>query len=117
MNEADINIRETAEMVLYDLRKRKGVSIKGAVKHQRIVSQSKDRYSRIKGIDIPTLVVHGTSDPIIPIEHGKKLAEAIKGSSMLRLENVGHIFPFPDMECFSLKLFEFFQEVNKRTTD
>lgn len=46
---------------------------------------------------LPALVLHGTADPIIPAEHGRKLATVIPGAKGLWLEDVGHTFPFPDM--------------------
>ena len=38
----------------------------------------------------PTLVVHGTADPMFPAEHGEALAEEIPGARRLRLEGAGH---------------------------
>jgi pimeloyl-ACP methyl ester carboxylesterase len=38
----------------------------------------------------PLLVIHGTADPIFPIEHGVALAEAVDGSRLVRLEGGGH---------------------------
>jgi pimeloyl-ACP methyl ester carboxylesterase len=78
-----------------------------------VVAQSNPGYTRIAKINIPTLVVHGTKDQIIPFEHGMKLAEMIKGSSVLWLKDAGHIFPLPAMEDFSMKLIEFLNEVKK----
>ena len=31
-----------------------------------------NRLNTLSKIDIPTLVIHGTEDPLIPIDHGKK---------------------------------------------
>jgi pimeloyl-ACP methyl ester carboxylesterase len=45
---------------------------------------------RLQEIKAPLLVIHGTADPIYPIEHGVALAEAIAGARMLRLEGGGH---------------------------
>ena len=33
---------------------------------------------RLSEIDIPTLVIHGTEDAILPYDHGEALAEGIK---------------------------------------
>jgi pimeloyl-ACP methyl ester carboxylesterase len=41
-------------------------------------------------IAAPTLVIHGTADPMFPIEHGEALAEEIPGAAMLTLEGAGH---------------------------
>jgi pimeloyl-ACP methyl ester carboxylesterase len=44
----------------------------------------------LSSIAVPTLVIHGTADPMFPIEHGEALAEAISGARLLRLERAGH---------------------------
>lgn len=38
----------------------------------------------------PLLVIHGTADPIFPVEHGVALADAVDGASFVRLEGGGH---------------------------
>lgn len=47
----------------------------------------------LTGISAPTLVMHGTADPLFPIEHGKALARAITGARFVALEGVGHEMP------------------------
>jgi pimeloyl-ACP methyl ester carboxylesterase len=42
-------------------------------------------------IRTPTLVLQGTEDPIFPIDHGKKLAESITGSTYHLLKGFGHV--------------------------
>ncbi len=44
---------------------------------------------------IPTLVLHGTADPLFPLPHGRALAEAIPGARLLALDGVGHQLPPP----------------------
>jgi pimeloyl-ACP methyl ester carboxylesterase len=41
-------------------------------------------------IGAPLLVIHGTADPIFPIEHGVALSEAVAGATLVRLEGGGH---------------------------
>ncbi len=41
----------------------------------------------------PTLVVHGTEDPILSYSHGAATADAIPGARLLTLEDVGHDLP------------------------
>lgn len=40
--------------------------------------------TRTSEIDVPTLIIHGTEDPIIPYAHGLNLASAIPASSCSR---------------------------------
>jgi pimeloyl-ACP methyl ester carboxylesterase len=44
----------------------------------------------ISSISVPTLVIHGTADPMFPLEHGQALAEEILGARLLTLEGAGH---------------------------
>jgi pimeloyl-ACP methyl ester carboxylesterase len=41
-------------------------------------------------ITVPTLVIHGTEDPMFPLEHGEALAQEIPGAQLLTLEGTGH---------------------------
>jgi pimeloyl-ACP methyl ester carboxylesterase len=45
---------------------------------------------RLGEVAAPTLVVHGTADPLFPLGHGIALAEEIPGARLLRLEGAGH---------------------------
>jgi pimeloyl-ACP methyl ester carboxylesterase len=48
---------------------------------------------RLGEIRVPTLVLHGTEDPLFPIEHGRALANAIPGARLVTLEQTGHELP------------------------
>jgi len=44
----------------------------------------------LSSIDIPTLVIHGTADPMFPPLHGRALAAAIPHARLLLLDGAGH---------------------------
>lgn len=44
-------------------------------------------------IGAPTLVIHGTDDPLFPLAHGEALAREIPGAKLLVLDGLGHEFP------------------------
>ncbi|MDA0637462.1 alpha/beta hydrolase [Nonomuraea sp. MCN248] len=49
---------------------------------------------RLGQITAPTLVLHGTEDPMFPIEHGRALAAEIPGARFVAMERTGHeVFP------------------------
>jgi pimeloyl-ACP methyl ester carboxylesterase len=100
----ELDIQETAELVLYDLRQRRGINLRAAFQHQTAVTISGARYEKLKTVNIPTLVIHGTADQFIPVEHGHKLAEVIPKAKGLWLNGVGHIFPLPDMATLMKKI-------------
>jgi pimeloyl-ACP methyl ester carboxylesterase len=45
---------------------------------------------RLHEMKVPLLVVHGTADPVFPVEHGAELARAVAGARLLKLEGGGH---------------------------
>jgi pimeloyl-ACP methyl ester carboxylesterase len=54
-------------------------------------AEASDRWrDRLGGLDVPTLVVHGTEDPVFPLGHGQALAREIPGAELLTLEGGGH---------------------------
>lgn len=48
---------------------------------------------RLGRITAPTLVIHGTADPLFPFPHGEALAAEIPGARLLPLDGVGHEVP------------------------
>jgi 3-oxoadipate enol-lactonase len=62
---------------------------------------------RLGEIDVPTLVIHGDADPLVPLQNGLYLAEHIPGARLVVYEGVGHI---PEVEVddrFNSDLIEF----------
>jgi pimeloyl-ACP methyl ester carboxylesterase len=51
---------------------------------------SGDRVELLKSLRVPTLVIHGSLDPLLPIEHGKNTAELVPQASWLELDDMGH---------------------------
>ena len=49
-------------------------------------------------IAVPTLVLHGSSDPLFPPGHGEALAESIPGASLELIEGGGHVLHEDDWE-------------------
>ncbi|WP_307834522.1 alpha/beta fold hydrolase [Paractinoplanes lichenicola] len=48
---------------------------------------------RLGEITAPTLVLHGTLDPLFPLAEAQTLCDEIPGARLVRLEGVGHEFP------------------------
>ncbi|KOU15135.1 alpha/beta hydrolase [Streptomyces sp. WM6372] len=44
----------------------------------------------LSSIAVPTLVIHGSADPMFPLPHGEALAERIPAGRLLVLEDAGH---------------------------
>jgi pimeloyl-ACP methyl ester carboxylesterase len=49
----------------------------------------------ISSISIPTLVIHGSDDPLFPLPHGEMLAQLIPAARLVVVPGLGHQFPPP----------------------
>jgi pimeloyl-ACP methyl ester carboxylesterase len=47
-------------------------------------------YDRLDEIEAPTLIIHGTEDPVLPYQNGIALAEGLSQARLLTLEGSGH---------------------------
>ena len=58
-------------------------------------SASGSRKERLAAVKAPTLVIHGTVDPLVRPEGGKDTAASIPGAKLLMIEGMGHALPIP----------------------
>jgi pimeloyl-ACP methyl ester carboxylesterase len=61
-----------------------------AVQNRDVLAEGDAPSKPLSAIAAPTLVIHGTADPMFPIGHGEALAEEIPDARLLRLEGAGH---------------------------
>jgi pimeloyl-ACP methyl ester carboxylesterase len=54
---------------------------------------AKSRLERLKEVRVPTLVIHGVDDVLVPVENGRLVAEAVPGSRLIEVEGMGHDLP------------------------
>ena len=52
-----------------------------------------NRTSALSSIKAPTLVIHGTADPLASVEGGKETAACIPGAELMLIEGMGHDLP------------------------
>lgn len=100
----EVDIRGTAELVAYALRARRRINLRALLQHRKASDISGSRYERLKVLEVPTLVIHGTDDPIFPIEHGKKLADLILGAEALWLEGAGHLLLYQNTDRMNARI-------------
>lgn len=62
-------------------------------KHGEAAGASPSRKHRLNQISKPTLVIHGTEDAILGLDHGMALYENIPNAKKLIMEGVGHEIP------------------------
>lgn len=89
----DLDVKGTAERVLYNLRRRKGYNPDVSGQHDQAARLWVPRLGELKNLRIPVLVIHGKNDPFVPIEHSQKLAAAVPHSEAKWFDNMGHDLP------------------------
>ncbi len=81
------------------------------------VGASGSRINRLGEIKAPTLVIHGTEDPILPLDHGMALADKIPGAKKLIMEGVGHEMPEALMPEIINEMLALFRATETQKTD
>jgi pimeloyl-ACP methyl ester carboxylesterase len=71
----------------------RGVNAAGTARQLAAILASGDRTRRLRTLRVPTLIVHGTDDPLIPLRGGVATARAIPGAELLAIPGMGHDLP------------------------
>ncbi len=61
--------------------------------HAAAIGATPSRLEALRNVAVPTLVIHGTTDPLVPYSHAVATAEAIPGAKLLPIEGLGHELP------------------------
>ncbi|MFX0212115.1 MAG: alpha/beta fold hydrolase [Candidatus Hodarchaeota archaeon] len=65
----------------------------GTGRQMAAIIASGSRKEALKEVNIPTLVIHGDADPLVPVEGGKETAEVIPETKLMIIEGMGHSIP------------------------
>lgn len=57
------------------------------------ILKAESRKEALGGLQLPSLVVHGELDPLVPVECGRATAASIPGARLLTLPGMGHDLP------------------------
>jgi len=84
------NLKIIARRVRYENEQRNGEYSNAFKNQNNAIIKSGSRYDRLDQIHVPTLIIHGTDDQLVPIQHGEKLATLIPSAETLWVEGYGH---------------------------
>jgi pimeloyl-ACP methyl ester carboxylesterase len=65
----------------------------GAARQLAAILGHGSRKPRLAAVSAPTLVIHGSADPLVPLAGGRDTAEAIPGAELVVIEGMGHDLP------------------------
>ena len=71
----------------------RGINPPAASRQLLAIIASGNRKRALRELRVPTLVIHGTLDPLIPVAAGRDTAATIPGAQLLLIEGMGHSFP------------------------
>jgi pimeloyl-ACP methyl ester carboxylesterase len=54
---------------------------------------AESRVERLGGVNVPTLIIHGIDDVLVPVENGRRVAAAVPGARLIEFEGMGHNLP------------------------
>jgi pimeloyl-ACP methyl ester carboxylesterase len=67
----------------------------GAARQMKAILADGSRVEQLKIVTVPSLVIHGADDPLVPVEAGKDTAAHIPGAKLEIIEGMGHNIPVP----------------------
>ncbi len=65
----------------------------GAARQLAASRGASDRREQLRSLSVPTLVIHGVDDPLLPIENAADIARNIPGAWLLEVNGMGHDLP------------------------
>lgn len=71
----------------------RGLHYEGSARQLRAILASGSRKQRLQAVTAPTLVIHGTVDPLVHPFAGKDTAASIPGAKLMMVDGMGHALP------------------------
>jgi pimeloyl-ACP methyl ester carboxylesterase len=65
----------------------------GVARQMAAIRASGDRRAKLATISIPTMVLHGANDPLVPVAGGRDTAANIRGAELRIIPGMGHDLP------------------------
>jgi len=73
-----------------------------------------DTHDLLRKVNVPSLVIHGTDDQLIPLSEGERIKDTIPGARMCVIPEVGHLPNLEQPELFNQAVIEFIQQLNPK---
>ncbi len=73
----------------------------GVVRQMAAAMTNGDRRQKLRRIEVPTMVLHGAADPLVPVEAARDTAASIEGAELRIIEGMGHDIPLQLVGTFA----------------
>lgn len=71
----------------------RGISRAGVMRQMGAIMTQPDRSRLLRGLRVPTLVIHGTHDRMVHVSGGRATSQAVPGAELLLVPGMGHDVP------------------------
>ena len=76
----------------------------GFIRQMAAILGTKNRINKVKTISVPTLIIHGETDPLIKVKNAFHTHKLIKNSNLKVIKNMGHLIEEPIFDQFKIDL-------------
>lgn len=76
----------------------------GFIRQMAAILGTKNRINKVKTISVPTLIIHGETDPLIKVKNAFHTNKLIKNSNLKVIKNMGHLIEEPIFDQFKIDL-------------
>ena len=97
------------DLVEEDLAIRNGTTVpnEGYFAQLQAIRSWSGTFARLGSIAVPTLVIHGETDELVPAENGRVIAAAIPNATLVMLPHASHIFFTDQIEASTQAILSF----------
>jgi pimeloyl-ACP methyl ester carboxylesterase len=108
---------EDDELVEFVQEIMEGASVEGVVGALQAMRDRPDSTPTLGKIKVPTLVIHGEQDQIVPIAEAEAMYRAIDEAEMVIVENAGHLPNLEQPDVFNDAVADFLEELLENDVD
>ena len=65
----------------------------GFMRQLQAIGAAQGRLERLATLRVPTLVIHGDADILVPVDNGRNVAAVIPGARLIEIKGMGHDVP------------------------
>ena len=76
----------------------------GFIRQMAAILGTKNRINKVKTISVPTLIIHGETDPLIKVKNAFHTHKLIENSNLKVIKNMGHLIEEPIFDQFKIDL-------------
>lgn len=111
----ELDSKTVLQQFYFEIKNRNGYNPKAEKQQGFAIKKSGSRYNDLKKLDVQSLIIHGTDDTLILVEHAKKYGPMIPNSSSLIIDGMGHDIPERYTPEILESLFKLYKKAEMKT--